>query len=111
MKTKIFLLAMMAGSPLVVSAQTTNGGDTIQAKKKVHVAFRDKDADQLLGGVSYVDMEELQKKDYTTGSLDDLYALVGGWNGNNLWGMDTDKLDNNDNDKLPVVIIDGVKRP
>ena len=45
MKTKIFLLAMMAGSPLVVSAQTTNGGDTIQAKKKVHVAFRDKDAD------------------------------------------------------------------
>ena len=111
MKTKIFLLAMMAGSPLVVSAQTTNGGDTIQAKKKVHVAFRDKDADQLLGGVSYFDMEELQKKDYTTGSLDDLYALVGGWNGNNLWGMDTDKLDNNDNDKLPVVIIDGVKRP
>ena len=111
MKTKIFLLAMMAGSPLVVSAQTTNGGDTIQAKKKVHVAFRDKDADQLLGGVSYVDMEELQKKDYTTGSLDDLYALVGGWNGSNLWGMDTDKLDNNDNDKLPVVIIDGVKRP
>ena len=111
MKTKIFLLAMMAGSPLVVSAQTTNGGDTIQAKKKVHVAFRDKDADQLLGGVSYVDMEELQKKDYTTGSLDDLYALVGGWNGSNLWGMDTDKLDNNDNSNLPVVIIDGVKRP
>ena len=111
MKTKIFLLAMMAGSPLVVSAQTTNGGDTIQAKKKVHVAFRDKDADQLLGGVSYVDMEELQKKDYTTGSLDDLYALVGGWNGSNLWGMDTEKLDNNDNSNLPVVIIDGVKRP
>lgn len=111
MKTKIFLLAMMAGSPLVVSAQTTNGGDTIQAKKKVHVAFRDKDADQLLGGVSYVDMEELQKKDYTTGSLEDLYALVGGWNGSNLWGMDTAELDNNDNSYLPVVIIDGVKRP
>ena len=56
-------------------------------------------------------MEELQKKDYTTGSLDDLYALVGGWNGSNLWGMDTEKLDNNDNSNLPVVIIDGVKRP
>ena len=111
MKTKIFLLAMMAGSPLVVSAQTTNGGDTIQAKKKVHVAFRDKDADQLLGGVAYVDMEELQKKDYTTGSLDDLYAIVGGWNGNNLWGMDNDRLDNNDNSNTPLVIIDGVKRP
>lgn len=102
---------MMAGSPLAANAQTTDGGDTIQAKKKVHVAFRDMDADKLLGGVSYVDMEELQKKDYTTGSLDDLYALVGGWNGNNLWGMDTEKLDNNDNSNMPLVIIDGVKRP
>ena len=107
----IFLLAMMAASPLAANAQTTNGADSVEAKKKVHVAFRDMDADKLLGGVSYVDMEELQKKDYTTGSLDDLYALVGGWNGNNLWGMDTDKLDNNDNSNMPLVIIDGVKRP
>ena len=107
----IFLLAMMAASPLAANAQTTDGADSVQAKKKVHVAFRDMDADQLLGGVSYVDMEELQKKDYTTGSLDDLYALVGGWNGNNLWGMDTEKLDNNDNSNMPLVIIDGVKRP
>ena len=107
----IFLLAMMAASPLAANAQTTNGADSVEAKKKVHVAFRDMDADKLLGGVSYVDMEELQKKDYTTGSLDDLYALVGGWNGNNLWGMDTEKLDNNDNSNMPLVIIDGVKRP
>ena len=107
----IFLLAMMAASPLAANAQTTNGADSVEAKKKVHVAFRDMDADKLLGGVSYVDMEELQKKDYTTGSLDDLYALVGGWNGNNLWGMDTERLDNNDNSKTPLVIIDGVKRP
>ena len=111
MKTNIFLLAMMAVSPMAVDAQTNVGGDTIQAKKKVHVAFRDKDADQLLGGVAYVDMEELQKKDYTTSSLDDLYAIVGGWNGNNLWGMDNDRLDNNDNSNTPLVIIDGVKRP
>ena len=102
---------MMAASPLAVNAQTTDGADSVQAKKKVHVAFRDKDADQLLGGVAYVDMEELQKKDYTTGSLDDLYAIVGGWNGNNLWGMDNDRLDNNDNSNTPLVIIDGVKRP
>ena len=111
MKTNIFLLALMAGSPLAANAQTTNGGDTVQAKKNVHVAFREKDADHLLGGVAYVDMEELQKKDYTTGSLDDLYALVGGWNGNSLWGMDNDRLDNNDNSNMPLVIIDGVKRP
>ncbi|MCI6828469.1 MAG: SusC/RagA family TonB-linked outer membrane protein, partial [Prevotella sp.] len=107
----IFLLAMMAASPLAANAQTTNGADSVEAKKKVHVAFRDMDADKLLGGVSYVDMVELQKKDYTTSSLEDLYALVGGWNGNNLWGMDNDRLDNNDNYNMPLVIIDGVKRP
>lgn len=110
-KTNIFLFAMTVVSPLSASAQATDGGDSIPAKKKVHVAFRDKDADQLLGGVSYIDMEELQKKDYTMSSLDDLYALVGGWNGSNLWGMDNDRLDTNDNSNLPLVIIDGVKRP
>lgn len=110
-KTNIFLFAMIAASPLTVNAQTTDDGDSIVAKKKVHVAFGDKDADRLLGGISYVDMEELQKKDYTMSSLEDMYALVGGWNGNNLWGMDNDRLDNNDNGNLPLVIIDGVKRP
>ena len=98
----------------MVNAQTTDDAeeaDTTLAQKKVHVAFRDKDPDHLLGGISYVDMEELQKKDYTMSSLEDMYALVGGWNGNNLWGMDNDRLDNNDNSNLPIVIIDGVKRP
>ncbi|MBR4897227.1 MAG: SusC/RagA family TonB-linked outer membrane protein [Prevotella sp.] len=119
-KTNIFLLAMLVASPLTANAQeATAAPDSVAnssavptvAKKKVHVAFRDMDADHLLGGVSYVDMEELSKKDYTMGSLDDMYALVGGWNGNNLWGMDNDRLDNNDNGNLPLVIIDGVKRP
>ena len=106
---------MFAASPLTAIAQDTDevasDADSTVVKKKVHVAFRDKDADQLLGGISYVDMEELQKKDYTMGSLEDMYALVGGWNGNSLWGMDNDRLDTNDNDNLPLVIIDGVKRP
>ena len=113
-KIDIFLLALFAASPLAVNAQATDDAgdaDSIVAKKKVHVAFRDKDVDHILGGISYVDMEELQKKDYTTGSLEDMYALVGGWNGNNLWGMDNERLDNNDNSNLPLVIIDGVKRP
>ena len=102
---------MLAASPLTASAQTADATDTIAAKKMVHVAFRDKEADQLLGGISYVDMEELSKKDYTMSSLEDMLALVGGWNGNNLWGMDNERLDNNDNSNLPLVIIDGVKRP
>ena len=110
-KTNIFLLAMLAAAPLSASAQTADEADSAVVEKKVHVAFRDKDADHILGGVSWVDMEELQKKDYTMGSLEDLYGLVGGWNGNNLWGMDNERLDNNDNSNLPLVIIDGVKRP
>lgn len=109
-KSNILLFAMLSASPMMVNAQTTDD-NADEAKKKVHVAFRDKDADQLLGGISYVDMEELSKKDYTQSSLEDMYALIGGWNGNNLWGMDNERLDNNDNGNLPLVIIDGVKRP
>lgn len=103
---------MLTASPLMANAQTDYDDDVeVEAKKKIHVAFGDKTEDQLLGGVSFVDMEELQKIDHTTGSLDDLYALVGGWNGGNLWGQDDDRLDTNDNGNLPLVLIDGIKRP
>ena len=94
-KTNIFLFAMLAASPLMVNAQTIEKADTT-AKKKIHVAFRDTDADHLLGGVSYVDMEELQKKDYIVRSLDDLYGLVSGWDGSHMWGMDNSDLDTHD---------------
>lgn len=111
-KTNILLFAAFAVSPLTANAQDVAGdADSAVVKKKVHVAFGEKDADRLLGGVAYVDMEELQKKDYTMSSLEDLYGLVGGWNGHNLWGMDNDRLDTNDNNNLPMVVIDGVKRP
>ena len=109
-KTNIFLFAMLAASPLTVNAQTADDADSTVVKKKVHVAFRDVDADHLLGGVSYVDMEELSKKDYTQSSLEDLNGLIGGWNGTNLWGQDTERLETNDGN-MPLVIIDGVKRP
>ena len=91
------LFVLLAVATLTAGAQNTSDADSLAAKKKVHVAFRDVDPDLLLGGISYVDMQELQKKDYTMSSLEDMYALVGGWNGNNLWGMDNERLDNNDN--------------
>ena len=109
-KTNIFLFAMLAASSMTVNAQTTADADSTVAKKKVHVAFRDVDADHLLGGVSYIDMEELAKKDYTMSSMEDLNALIGGFNGTNLWGQDTERLETNDG-SMPLVIIDGVKRP
>ena len=110
-KIKYVIAGMLLMGSVCSVGQTADDADSTVVKKKVHVAFRDKDPDHLLGGVSYVDMEELSKKDYTQSSLEDMYALVGGWNGNNLWGMDNDRLDNNDNYNLPLVIIDGVKRP
>ena len=111
-KIKYVIVGMLLiGSVSSVAQTADEAADSVVVKKKVHIAFRDKDPDHLLGGISYVDMEELQKKDYTMSSLEDMYALVGGWNGNNLWGMDNDRLDNNDNSNLPLVIIDGVKRP
>ncbi len=109
-KNNIFLFAILAASPMMVNAQTTADADSTVAKKKVHVAFRDVDADHLLGGVSYIDMEELAKKDYTMSSMEDLNALIGGFNGTNLWGQDTERLETNDG-SMPLVIIDGVKRP
>ena len=110
-KIKYVIAGMLLMESVCSVAQTADDADSAVVKKKVHIAFRDKDPDHLLGGVSYIDMEELQKKDYTMGSLEDMYALVGGWNGGNLWGMDNDGLDTNDNSNLPLVIIDGVKRP
>ena len=110
-KIKYVIAGMLLMGSVCSVGQTADDADSTVVKKKVHVAFRDKDPDHLLGGVSYVDMEDLSKKDYTQSSLEDMYALVGGWNGNNLWGMDNDRLDNNDNYNLPLVIIDGVKRP
>ena len=50
-KTNIFLLAMMAAAPLTAAAQTAgeaDAADSTVVKKKVHVAFRDVDADHLL---------------------------------------------------------------
>ena len=76
-KIKYVIAGMLLMESVCSVAQTADDTDSTVVKKKVHVAFRDKDADQLLGGISYVDMEELSKKDYTMGSLEDMYALVG----------------------------------
>ncbi|MDR7131982.1 TonB-linked SusC/RagA family outer membrane protein [Algoriphagus sp. 4150] len=53
--------------------------------KEVLVAFQTKDKNELLGGVSSVNMPELVNENFITYPLDGMEAYVGGFNGN-LWG-------------------------
>ncbi|WP_230981348.1 SusC/RagA family TonB-linked outer membrane protein [Echinicola salinicaeni] len=53
--------------------------------EEVLVAFQTKDKNDLMGGVSSVNMSEIMDKNYITYPLDGMEAFVGGFNGN-LWG-------------------------
>lgn len=66
--------------------------------QQVQVAYRKVDQEDLISGVSYVDMPELLDKNYITSPLADMEAIVGGFHGN-LWGMDEYML-----------LVDGVPR-
>jgi TonB-linked SusC/RagA family outer membrane protein len=54
--------------------------------KTVEVAFRSLNKEDLLGGVSHVDMTDLMSKSYELNSLGYLDKVIGGYNGN-IWGM------------------------
>lgn len=73
--------------------------DIVRQDTTVAVAFGQRQPNQILGGVSVVDVEALTKKNYNTYALDNMQGYVGGYNGNSLWGMD---------DRL--VLVDGVPR-
>ncbi len=106
-RTRFILSAMLAFPFAGLGAQEVaqNDGDSLTAKDpQVQVAFRKVAQSDLLGGVSVVNVEEMQKKDYTTYSLDNMSAYAAGWNGNSLWGMD------GDNDGGYLVLVDGVPR-
>lgn len=103
------VLCMAFGvSSMWVSAQDLQSellaveSDTLSADVKeemVQVAYRKVNKDNLLGGVSVVDVEELMKKNYMTYSLSDMQDYIGGWNGSTLWGLDD-----------YLVLVDGVPR-
>jgi TonB-linked SusC/RagA family outer membrane protein len=73
----------------------------IQAQEKkdslVNVAFGTVASEDLLGAVSSVNISDLLTKSYSTNSLEEIDALVGGYNGN-IWGQG------------PLVLVDGVPR-
>ena len=60
----------------------------------VNVAFGTVARNDLLGAVSTVNVSELLRKDYYTGSLDGLQSFIGGYNGN-IWGQS------------PLILVDG----
>ena len=66
--------------------------------RKVEVAFRSIDKNDILGGISVIDVEALTEKAYTTYSLNFVETMIGGVNGN-IWGMDE-----------YLVVIDGMVR-
>lgn len=72
--------------------------DAAQNDGKVQVAFRTMAQEDLLGGISVIDMKELVAKGNTANSVEYLDNEIGGYNGN-IWGQ-SDML----------VIIDGMVR-
>lgn len=101
----LVMSAAMAVAPFALSAQTDVQADEAQdSAYMVNTAFRSVAQNDLLGGVSVVNVEEMLKTNYTQGSLDNMESLANGWNGTSLWGMDAD------NNRGYLVLIDGIPR-
>ena len=84
------MLASLVGGASEANAQAT-------ADSLVQVAFGTQAKEDILGGVSSINVSELMKKDYYTSSLGELSGLVGGYNGS-VWGQGA------------LVIVDGSPR-
>ena len=67
-------------------------------EKQVQVAYRKVDKDELMGGISYVEVSELMNKNYFVNSLDNMESLASGFNGN-LWGNNS-----------YLILVDGLPR-
>jgi TonB-linked SusC/RagA family outer membrane protein len=87
----LLMLTAVIGEVSVAKAQQV--ADTTQ----VNVAFGTQAKENILGGVSAVNVSDLLKKDYYTSSLSELSSLIGGYNGN-VWGQGA------------LVMVDGVPR-
>lgn len=91
--SKTIIISAVAGMATVAA-----GAQTLPDSAKVNVAFRSVAQSELMGGVSAVDLEALTEKDYSTYSLDNMQAFVGGYDGQ-LWNMGE-----------ALVLVDGVPR-
>jgi TonB-linked SusC/RagA family outer membrane protein len=89
-KTCCVLFAVLLVGFTKVHAQETK--DSL-----VNVAFRTVAKEDLLGGVSSINVAELLKKSYGIYSLDNLQSFIGGYTGN-IWGQ------------APLILVDGIPR-
>lgn len=92
---KYILLSALFALPAVAPATAQETADSSQ----VNVAFRKVAKEDIMGGVSAVNVRELMDKNFITYSLDNMQGYVSGYNGAGMWGY-TDQL----------VLVDGVPR-
>lgn len=71
--------------------------EPLEGNTLVNTAFRTVEERDLMGGISFVNLSESMKKDYTTYGLDGLSSAIGGYTGS-IWGQNV------------LVLIDGVPR-
>lgn len=105
-----FILSLMfvfssfiAEAQLVVEEEIDTISISIPEKQLIQTAFRKMNPNDVLGGVSVVNVEDLMKKNNITYTLDNMQGYIGGWNGVSLWGMDAE------NDGY-LVLVDGIPR-
>lgn len=112
LRLKILLYTVISFLPVVLNAQDTDLAgaieDSIASSEEnnfrmvdsslVQTAFRQTPEEDLMGGISAVNLPGIMEKNYMTYSLENMQAFVGGFNGN-MWGM---------GDYL--ILIDGIPR-
>ena len=83
MKHKIIYMSALLAMSVITPATAQDDADyTDSIARQVNVAFGTVDKDELLGGVSVVNMVDLTSKNYNTYSLDNMDAYVGSFNWN-----------------------------
>ncbi len=107
----VFRINVSPGTALTISAEgyktlRVTANDDLESiemvpgkDENVQIAYRKVNQDDLFGGISYVDMPEVLEKNYTTYSLENLNAFVGGFNGASIWGLGN-----------YLVLVDGIPR-
>ena len=92
-KIGMFVCTVLCFCSTLLKAQN----DTI-TNKKVNLAFRTVNKEDILGAVTVVDVEENMKKNYTTYAFENINSLVGGMY-NGVWGLGD-----------LMILVDGVPR-